>query len=63
MTRFYIILSRVNNVDIKQERYGIFVLFICHQHQIRSGKTKANKTQQISVKRKVFFVKTELQHI
>ena len=29
----------------------------------RSGKIKANKTQQISVTTQVFFVKTELQHI
>ena len=29
----------------------------------RSGKIEANKTQQILVKTKVFFVKTELQHI
>ena len=29
----------------------------------RSEKIKANKTQQISVKAKVFFVKTELKHI
>ena len=28
-----------------------------------SGKIKANKTQQVSVKTKVFFVKTELKHI
>ena len=36
---------------------------ICHQQQTRSGKIKANKAQQISVKTKVFFVKTELQNI
>ena len=29
----------------------------------RPGKIKVNKTQQISVKTKAFFVKTELQHI
>ena len=28
-----------------------------------SGKIKANKTHQISVKTKVFFIKTELQYI
>ena len=35
----------------------------CHQHQTRSGKIKANKTQQISVKTQVFFVKIELRYI
>ena len=40
-----------------------YLFIICHQHQIRSGKIKVNKTQQISVKRKALFVKTELQHI
>ena len=57
-----------NNFDIKQKRHGIFVLlyvllffiiFVLHQHQTRSGKIKANKTQQISVKTQVFFVKSE----
>ena len=52
---YYIILSRVNNINIKQKRYGYL---FC-----RSGKIRANKTQQISVKTRVFFVKTELQHI
>ena len=36
---------------------------ICRQHQTRSGKIKANKTQQILVKTQDFLVKTELQHI
>ena len=36
---------------------------ICHQHQRRTGKIKANKTKQISVKTEVFFVNTELQHV
>ena len=36
---------------------------ICHQHQARCGKIKANKTQQISLTTQDFFVKTELQHI
>ena len=35
-------------------------LFYYRSHQIRSGKVKANKTQQISVKHK-FLVNTELQ--
>ena len=36
---------------------------IWHQHQTRSGKIKTNKTQQISIKTQVSFVKTELRHI
>ena len=60
---FNIILLRVNNFDIKQKKAWNICLIICHQHQRRSGKIKANKTQEISIKRKVFFVKTELQHI
>ena len=37
--------------------------YICHQHQTRSGKVKANNTQQMLVKTSVFYVKPELQHI
>ena len=33
------------------------------EYQRRSGKIKTNKTQQISVKTQILFVKTELQHI
>ena len=33
------------------------------QNQTRSGKIKANKTQQVSVTTQVFFVTAELQHI
>ena len=62
MDRFYIILSRLNNIDIKQKVWNI-CFTLCHQHQIRSEKIKANKKQQISVKTKAFFIKTELQHI
>ena len=58
-----IILPRVNNFDIKQKKAWNICFIICHQHQTRSGKIKANKTQQISVKTQVFFVNTELQHI
>ena len=58
-----IILSRVNNFDIKQKKAWNICFIICNQRQTRSGKIKANKTQQISVKTQVFFVKTELQHI
>ena len=50
-----IILPRVNNLDIKQKRAWNICFIICHQHQTRSGKIKANKTQQISVKTQVFF--------
>ena len=42
-----IILPRVNNFIFKQERHGIFLVIICHQHQARSGKIKSKKTQQI----------------
>ena len=38
-----------------------YLFILCHQHQTRSGKVKANKTKQISVT-KFFSVKTELQH-
>ena len=58
-----IILPRVNNFNIKQKKAWNICFNICHQHQTRSGKIKANKTQQISVKTQVFFVKTELRHI
>ena len=62
-----ILFPRVNNFDIKQKKGSNICFIICHQHQTRSGKIKANKTQQIPVKTQVFFesffVKTELQHI
>ena len=58
-----IILPRVNSFDIKQKKAWNICFILCHQHQTRSGKIKANKTQQISVTTQVFFVKTELQHI
>ena len=61
MARFYIILSRLNNIDIKQKRYGIFVYMPPTPNKI--WKIKAGKTQQISVKAKAFFVKTEQQHL
>ena len=56
-------LPRVNNFDIKQKKAWNICFIICHQHQTRYRKIKANKTQQSSVKIQVFFVKTELQHI
>ena len=55
---FNIILPRVNNFDIKQKKAWNICFIIYHQHQTRSGKIKADKTQKISVK-----IKTELQHI
>ena len=59
-----IILPRVNNFDIKQKKAWDICFIICHQHQTRSGKIKANKTKQISVKsQSSFYVKAELQHI
>ena len=58
-----IALQRVNNFDIKQKTAWNICFIICHQHQTRSMKIKANKTQQIPLKTQVFFVKTELQHI
>ena len=45
-----IILPRVNNFDIKQKEAWNICFIICHQHQTRFGKIKANKTQQIPVK-------------
>ena len=35
---------------------------ICHQHETRFEKIEADKTQQISVKTEVFFLRSELQH-
>ena len=45
-----IILPKVNNFDIKQKKAWNICFIICHQHQTRSGKIKANNTQQVSVK-------------
>ena len=53
-----IILTRVNNFDIKQKKVWNICFIIGHLHQTRSGKVKATKTQQISAKTQVFFVKT-----
>ena len=50
-----IILSRVNNFDIKQNKVWNICFIVCHQHQTRSRKIKANKTQQISVKTQGLF--------
>ena len=57
------ILPRVNNFDIKQKKAWNICFIMWHQLQTRSGKIKANKTQQISVETQGFFVKTELRHI
>ena len=51
-----IILPRVNNFDVKQKAWNICFI-ICHQHQTRSGKIKANKTKQILVTTQVCFCK------
>ena len=53
-----IILPRVNNFNIEQKKAWNICFILCHQFQIRSGKIKANKTQQVSVKTQVFFIKT-----
>ena len=58
-----IILPRVSSFDIKQKKTWNICFTICHQHQTKSGKLKANKTQQILVKTQLLFVKAELQHI
>ena len=53
------IIPRVNNFDIKKngmETWNICFI-ICHQYQTKSGKIKANKTQQMSVATQVFFRK------
>ena len=52
-----IILSRVNNFDIKQNKVWNICFIVCHQHQTRSRKIKANKTQKISVKTQGLFCK------
>ena len=56
-------LPRVNNFNIKQKKAWNICFILCHQHQTRSGKIKTDKTQQISVKTQVFFVKTKLRYI
>ena len=43
-TELNIILLRVNNFNIKQKKAWNIFFIICYQHQIRSGKIKANKT-------------------
>ena len=58
-----IILTMVNNFDIKHKKTWNICFIICHQNQTRSGKIEAKKLQQILVKTQVFFVKTALQHI
>ena len=50
-----IILPVVNNFDVIKKKMKLNSFFIiCCQHQRRSWKIKANKTQQISVKTQVF---------
>ena len=55
--------TEVINIQRRKAEMNIILRIICHQHQARSGKIKANKTHQISVKTQVFFAKTQLQHI
>ena len=55
-----IILSRVNNFNIKQEKAWNICFIISHQLQTKSEKIKAYKTQQNLVKSQVFFIKTEV---
>ena len=50
-----IIHPRVNNFDIKGKKAWNICFTICLQHQTRSGKIKANKTQKISAKTQVNF--------
>ena len=50
-----ITLLKVNNFDIKQKKTWNIDFIICYQHQTRSGKVKAKKTQQMSVRTQVFF--------
>ena len=40
----------------KKKAWNIYFI-ICHQHETRSGKIKANKAQRISVTTQVFFCK------
>ena len=47
-----IILSRVNNLEIKQKKAWNICFMIWHQHQTTSG-----KIQQMSVKTQAFFGK------
>ena len=44
-------LPRVNNFDIKQREAWNICFIICHQHQARYGKIKAN----FGTNREVFF--------
>ena len=49
-----IILAMKEKLDIKQKKARNICFIICHQQQTRPGKVKANKRQEISVKRQVF---------
>ena len=54
----------MNDFDIKQENAWHISFIICHQHQTRSQKIKANKTENFGQTNVCsFFVKNELQHI
>ena len=56
-----IILLSLNDFDIKQKNTWIICFIIWRQHQTRSRKIKGNKTQQISVKTQIIFLKLEPQ--
>ena len=53
-----IILTRVNNFDIRQIFKASNICFIiCQQHQTRSGKIKANKKHSKFGQNMIFFCK------
>ena len=56
-------LPRVNNFDINQKKAWDFFFFYMPPTPKKFGNIKASKTQHFSVKTKVFFVKTEQQHL
>ena len=49
-----IILPKVNNFDNNKKKTRSICFIIWHQHQTRSRKVKAIKTQEISFKTQVF---------
>ena len=48
---------------LTKKRHGIFFFFYMPPTPKKFGNIKASKTQHFSVKTKVFFVKTEQQHL
>ena len=49
-----IVLPRVNNFDITQKQAWNICFVICHQHDAKSGKIKANKTANFGQKASFF---------